>query len=102
MSGAAIAGVAAAAIGAAASIYSSNKQAKAQKRAADQQAQIAAQNRHDQQVAFNKQNQGEVDTSQILDQNSGASNSPTMLTGAGGVDQKKLNLGGGSSLLGGA
>ena len=102
MSGGAIAAaVAAAAVGVGASIYSSNKQAKAQKRAADQQARISAQNRHDQQVAFNRENQKEVDTSGILDQNTGASNAPTLLTGVGGVDQKKLTLGGGSSLLGG-
>lgn len=102
MSGAALAvGAAAAVAGVGASIYSSQKQAKAQRRAADQQAQIAAQNRHDQEVAFNRENQKEVDTGALLDQNSGASNAPTLLTGVGGVDQKKLTLGGGSSLLGG-
>ena len=80
MSGAAIVGAVTAAVAAGASIYSSKKQSKATKRAADQH---------------------EVDVSSILDSAQEGDSSATMLTGAGGIERDKLSLGGVSSLLGG-
>ena len=99
MSGVAIAvGVTAASIGA--TMYSANKQGKAQRRAADQQAKAAAEAKKQQEMEFNKANQNEVDVSGIMSQNQGVG-SATMLTGPGGVGKNDLLLGGGSSLLGG-
>lgn len=99
MSGAWVAaGVAAATI--ASSVYTSNKQARAQKAAANQQAKAAAEANKQQQMEFKKANQNEVDISGILDQNS-ASNTATMLTGPSGAGRNNMLLGGGSSLLGG-
>lgn len=100
MSGAAIAGAAVAAVSAAASIYSSRKQAKAQRAAMNQQAKSAAQARHDQQTAFNRANQNEVNLESIYNQAQGQ-DYPTLLTSPTGTDQKNTTLGGGSSLLGG-
>lgn len=98
MSGVAVAvGVTAASIGA--SMYSANKQDKAQRRAADQQAKAAAEAKKQQEMEFNKANQNEVDVSGIMSQNQGGG-SATMITGPGGVGKNDLLLGG-SSLLGG-
>ena len=99
MSGVAVAvGVTAASIGA--SMYSANKQDKAQRRAADQQAKAAAEAKKQQEMEFYKSNQNEVDVSGIMSQNQGG-DSATMITGPGGVGKNDLLLGGGSSLLGG-
>lgn len=98
MSGAAIAGAALAS--AAVSAYSSHKQAKAQRAAANQQAKAAAQARHDQQTAFNRANQNEVNLESIYNQAQGQDYS-TLLTSPTGNDRKNMTLGGGSSLLGG-
>lgn len=98
MSGVAVGVTAAAAAGA--SIYSSRQQAKAQKSAADQQARASAAALNQQQQEFNKANQNQVDISGILQDNTGQG-SATMLTGAGGVGRNNMQLGGGSSLLGG-
>jgi hypothetical protein len=87
-----------AAAGAAASVYSGNKQAKAQeaasKRAEQQAKEQAAQQRQQQR----KQGGQSADVGSILDQNTnaGLSGGSTLLTGAGGVGD--LNLGAGGKL----
>lgn len=96
MSGAITAVAVGSAISAAASIYSGNKQAKAQKSAmaqaqanADKQATAAEQ-------AANAANQKRPDTNAILDaatQSGRAGVSGTMLTGAQGVDKNAMALG---------
>lgn len=88
--------ITAAIVTAAATIYTGNKQEKAQKKAqaqaqanADKQATAAEQ-------AFNATNQKRPNTSEILDaatQAGRAGVSGTMLTGASGVDQNALALG---------
>ena len=52
-----------AAASAASSMYSANKQDKAQRHAADQQAKAAAEAKKQQEMEFNKANQNEVDIS---------------------------------------
>nr|DAV50425.1 MAG TPA: AAA domain protein [Caudoviricetes sp.] len=100
MSGAWVAvGVAAAT--AATSMYSANKQDKAQRAAADRQAKSAAEAQKQQQQEFNKANQNEVDVSGIMGQNQQGSGAATLLTGPQGVGKNNMLLGGGSSLLGG-
>mgnify|MGYP007076748477 CR=1 FL=1 len=86
--GAVIVGGAIAAASAAASVYSSNKQAKAQ----------AAQQRQQQR----RQEGQSADVGAILDQNAnaGLSGGSTLLTGAGGVKDNQMSLGGGGNLLG--
>lgn len=86
---------------AATSIYSANKQDKAQRAVADRQAKSAAEAQKQQQMEFNKANQNEVDVSGIMGQNQEGSGASTMLTGAQGVGKNNMLLGGGSSLLGG-
>ena len=96
MSGAITAVAVGSAISAVASIYSGNKQAKAQKNAmaqaqanADKQATAAEQ-------AANAANQKRPDTNAILDaatQSGRAGVSGTMLTGAQGVDKNAMALG---------
>lgn len=98
MSGVAIAG--AALVGAGASIYSSRKQAKAQRSAAKQQARAAAQAEHNQKTAFNRANQNEVDVMSIYN-NAQGNDYATLLTSPTGAGKKPTSLGGGSSLLGG-
>ncbi len=93
------AGIAAATI--ASSAYSTQQQKKAQKSAANAQAKASANALNQQQMEFNRLNQNKVDISGILEQQPGSGTSATMLTGAGGVSNDKLTLGGGSSLLGG-
>lgn len=85
---------------AATSMYSANRQDKAQRAAADRQAKSAAEAQKQQQLEFNKANQNEVDVSGIMGQNQGGG-AATMITGPGGVGKNDLLLGGGSSLLGG-
>lgn len=93
------AGVAAATIGT--SVYSSNQQSKASKRAANMQREASEKQLRQQEQEFNRQNQNEVDTSALLEANSGSETGSTMLTGASGVANDLLSLGKGSSLLGG-
>lgn len=98
MSGVVLGGLAIA--GAAASIYSANKQAKAQDRAmrqAERQAQAEAE-RAEQEMR--RQNSNRADISGILAQNQNAalSGGSTLLTGAGGINRDQLNLGGGNTL----
>ncbi len=92
--------IGAAVVGAAASIYSANKQAKAQERAMRQQEQQAKKANEQAKQAERKQQSNQADVSGILDQNQNAllSGGSTLLTGAGGVDQDKLNLGKGNKL----
>ena len=99
MSGVAVAS--AAIIGAGASIYSSNQQAKATKKAADMQAQESERQRKEQEQQFNRQNQNQVDVAGMLAGNTGAEMGTTLLTGAQGVSKDQLTLGKGSNLLGG-
>lgn len=96
MSGAITAVAIGSAISAVASIYTGNKQAKAQKSAmaqaqanADKQATAAEQ-------AMNAQNQKRPNTSEILDAATQAGRggvSGTMLTGSQGVDKNSMALG---------
>ncbi len=102
MSGVAVAvGVTAASV--ATSVYTSRKQDKAQRRAADQQRQAAAEAKKQQEMEFNKANQNEVDVSGIMGQNQNKDGlgSATMITGPGGINPNDMLLGGGSKLLGG-
>ncbi len=96
MSGAAIAaGVAA--VGA--SIYTADRNRKAQHQAADAQREASDKQLSMQQQQFNKANQRQVNLEDVYanEQNSGMG---TMITGPSGVNKSQLNLGGGS-LLGG-
>lgn len=92
--------IGAALFGAGASIYSSNKQVKADraasKQAERQQQKIAEQARADER----RQNQNKADVSGILldNINSALSGGSTLLTGAGGVSNDRLNLGAGNKL----
>lgn len=100
--GAVIVGGAIAAASAAASVYSSNKQAKAQaaaSRKAEEQAKAQAAQQRQQQ---RRQEGQSADVGSILDQNAnaGLSGGSTLLTGAGGVKDNQMSLGGGGSLLG--
>ncbi len=100
--GAVIVGGAIAAASAAASVYSSNKQAKAQaaaSRKAEEQAKAQAAQQRQQQ---RRQEGQSADVGAILDQNAnaGLSGGSTLLTGAGGVKDNQMSLGGGGSLLG--
>lgn len=92
--------IGAAVVGAAASIYSAEKSAKAQERAMRQQEQQAKKANEQAKQAERKQQSNQADVSGILDQNQNAllSGGSTLLTGAGGVDQDKLNLGKGNKL----
>lgn len=92
--------IGAALVGAGASMYSSNKQVKADraasKQAERQQQKIAEQARQDER----RQNQNQADVSGILQGNidTGLSGGSTLLTGAGGVSNNQLNLGAGNKL----
>lgn len=97
-----IVGGAIAAASAAASVYSSNKQAKAQaaaSRKAEEQAKAQAAQQRQQQ---RRQEGQSADVGAILDQNAnaGLSGGSTLLTGAGGVKDNQMSLGGGGNLLG--
>lgn len=83
--------------------YTSNKQDKAQRRAADEQRRAAAEAKKQQEMEFNRANQNEVDVSGILgrNQNQDGMGSATMITGPNGAKIEDTLLGGGSSLLGG-
>ena len=100
MSGAIIAGAVIAGASAAASVYSSNKQAKAQRRAMEQQERLAKAEAEKAQQAERRQNANQADVGSILAQNmdSALSGGSTLLTGAGGVSNKDLTLGGGNKL----
>lgn len=91
-----------AAASAAASVYSGNKQAKAQNRAARQAEQQANEEATRQRQQQRRQEGQSADIGSILDQNSnsGLSGGSTLLTGAGGVKDNQMSLGGGGSLLG--
>lgn len=90
--------IGAALVGAGASMYSSNKQVKAEraasKQAERQQQKIAEQARAD------ERRQNKADVSGILQDNinSALSGGRTLLTGAGGVSNDRLNLGAGNKL----
>lgn len=88
--------VAVAAVSAAASIYSGNKQAKAQKSAMAQAQANADRSATAAEQAANAANQKRPDTSAILDaatQSGRAGVSGTMLTGSAGVDKSQMALG---------
>ncbi len=83
-----------------AGIYSSNKQAKAQRKAtkqAEREAQATAERARQEQ---RRKNTNEADVSGILAQNSDATSmgGSTLLTGAQGVNKGNLNLGQGNTL----
>lgn len=100
MSGAIIAGAVVAGVSAVANMYSSSKQARAERGAAKQaerqQQKVAEQARQDER----KQNAQQADISGILQGNidSSLSGGSTLLTGAGGVSNDRLNLGAGNKL----
>ncbi len=100
VTGAIIAGGAIAAAGAAASMYSANKQASAQSAAARRAEKQAQQEAERQQQAQRRNEQNSADTSGILQaaQDAALSGGSTLLTGAGGVSNDQLNLGGGGAL----
>ncbi len=93
--------IAAAAIGAGDSIYSSNKSSKAQKAAANQQAEASRKALNQQKTEFARQNQNQADVGALLEANTGSETGSTVLTSPLGVDPNQLKLGKGTSLLGG-
>nr|DAL16085.1 MAG TPA_asm: hypothetical protein [Caudoviricetes sp.] len=98
MSGAWVAvGVAAATV--ATSVYTNDRNRKAQHQAMDAQREESDRQLKQQQQAFNKQNQQQTNLEDIYgaNQDGGMGN---MITGPQGVNRNQLNLGGGS-LLGG-
>lgn len=98
MSGAWVAvGVAAATV--ATSVYTNDRNRKAQHQAMDAQREESDRQLKQQQQAFNKQNQQQTNLEDIYGANQD-SGMGTMITGAQGVNRNQLNLGGGS-LLGG-
>nr|DAR05487.1 MAG TPA: hypothetical protein [Caudoviricetes sp.] len=102
MSGVALGISAAAAVaGVAVSANNANKQRKAADRAARLQQHENEVNRANQMASMRQANQQQADLDGILDANTGADNGATLLTGGLGVDKSKLNLGKGSTLLGG-
>lgn len=100
ISGSMIIGGALAAAGAAASIYSANKQASAQNAASRRAERQAQQEAERQQQAQRRNDRNSADTSGILQaaQDAALSGGSTLLTGAGGVSNDQLNLGGGGAL----
>lgn len=101
MSGATTAAVVGmAAMGAAASMYSANKQAKAQDRATRQAEENAKKQAEQSAQATRRQQQNQADVSGILsmNQDGGLSGGSTLLSGAGGVNKNQMSLGGGSTL----
>lgn len=91
--------IAAAVIGAAATVYAANKNSRAQKAAADRQAKAQQQALDQQTEQFNKQNSKTVDADSILDANTTSDTGSTLLSGAQGVGSDQYSLGK-SSLLG--
>lgn len=85
---------------AAASMYSANKQAKAQDRATRQAEENAKKQAEQSAQATRRQQQNQADVSGILamNQDSGLSGGSTLLSGAGGVNKNQMSLGGGSTL----
>ena len=105
MSGVAIG---AAVVSTAASIYSSNRQAKATRAAANAQvaqanAQVDQSNKQlaQQKEQYNRANQKQADVGSLLEANTGSDLGTTMLSGAQGIDQNQLRLQKGGTLLGG-
>ena len=82
------------------SAYQGNKQAQAQRRAAEQAEQQARRTDEHARQAQRKQNAQQADVSGILAQNQNdmLSGGSTLLTGAQGVDNSKLNLSKGNTL----
>lgn len=83
-----------------ASMYSANKQAKAQDRATRQAEENAKKQAEQSAQATRRQQQNQADVSGILsmNQDSGLSGGSTLLSGAGGVNKNQMSLGGGSTL----
>ncbi len=88
------------AISAGVNAYQGNKQARQQRRAADQAEQQARRADEQSRQAMRKQNAQQADVGSILAQNQSEmlSGGSTLLTGAQGVEQDKLNLGKGNTL----
>lgn len=88
------------AISAGVSSYQGNKQARQQRRAAEQAEQQARRADEQSRQAMRKQNAQQADVGSILAQNQNEmlSGGSTLLTGAQGVEQDKLNLGKGNTL----
>lgn len=86
--------------GAATQIYSSSKQARAQEAATKQAEQNAKQEAERQQQAQRRAEGNNADVTSILQaaQDATLSGGSTLLTGAGGVSNDKLSLGGGGKL----
>lgn len=80
--------------------HQANKQARQQRRATEQAEQQAKRAEEQSRQAQRKQNAQSADVSGILAQNQNEmlSGGETLLTGAQGVDNKKLNLGKGNTL----
>ncbi len=102
MSGVALGISAAAAV---AGVAVSSQNARKQQQAADKAARLQQHenevNRANQTMQMRQANQQQADLDGILDANTGADNGATMITGGLGVDKSKLNLGKGTTLLGG-
>lgn len=100
MTGAAVAVIASAAIGAAVSIYNEDRSRKLQHQAQDKQEAAAKKQLAAEEEAQNKANQREADIEGLLDMpdTSGALGSGTSLTGADGVELDRSTLGKGASL----
>lgn len=93
--------VTAAAVTAASTIYSANKQARATKAAANLQKQASDDALRQQTQEMNQANQRDADTESLLESNTANDTQSTMLTGPNGLTLDDLILGRGTSLLGG-
>lgn len=80
--------------------HQANKQARAQRRATEQAEQQAKRADEQSRQAQRKQESNQADVSGILvqNQNEMLSGGETLLTGAQGIDNKRLNLGKGNTL----
>lgn len=73
--------VASAAVGAASSVYSSQKQAKATKAASQKQQEALEKAEQAQEQAYNRENQNEADISTLLEQNTNSQSSANLTGG---------------------
>lgn len=96
-----VVGVGAMAASTAASIYSSKKQSKATKAAANAQLEMSNKQLEQQKEQYNRANQKTADIGSLLEANTGSDLGTTMLTGAQGVNTDQYQLQKGASLLGG-
>lgn len=99
--GAAVIGTAATVVGTVSSIYSSKRQVKATRAAAQMQVDQSNKQLAQQKEQYNRANQKQADIGSLLEANTGSDLGTTMLSGAQGIDPNQLQLQKGGTLLGG-